>query len=154
MPLKKYQREMIDRLSGNVRGFAHPIREPGKSLVGAYFAELERRVMAQTTTLLKWKTQPKGAFISDTRGWPTATFAKSDNMAARIVADVSFTPYRAKHAQHGLLMIQVTQPSMSEEERAKHGAWRWRTLIGRAANLDEAKRMAALWYVSHPDWVR
>jgi hypothetical protein len=151
LPYQKYLAEILPTGAGVA--FSHPIRQPGKSLVTADFAELERRVMAQAATLLKWKTQPKGGFISDTRGGRPATFVKSGNMAARIVADVSFTPYRAKHGQHGPLTIQVTQPSVTEEERAKHGTWRWRTLTARAANLDEAKQMAALWFINHPDWV-
>lgn len=101
---------------------------------------------------LKWRTQPKGIFISDTRGWPRADHV-SGEPAARIVADVSYTPYRAKHGGH-TLRVDVVQPSTTDAERASHGAFRWRRLKSSAATLDGAKALAERWFERNPDWVR
>lgn len=82
----------------------------------------------KAAAMLKWRREPGH--------WPHAVHAISGEPAARITADVSFTPYRAKRG--ALLTIHVM---------ANRG---WLTLPSAARTLADAKQLAAEYFERNP----
>lgn len=104
---------------------------------------------------LKWRVQPAptGRYRSfEFRGWPTATYAGSDELAAvAIDCEDDYVPADARAGSHGPLTIRLAQ-WYSAEERGDRAAFQWRTVVAKASTLQEAKETAHRILNDRPDF--
>ena len=95
-----------------------------------------------------WRVQPipVGRYRAfERRGWPIAWFNNIDGPpAAMLYCEDEYRPARVKTGEHAELKISVANHSLVK--------WRWRTLVKRAATLDEAKKIVEEFYRARPDW--
>jgi len=104
---------------------------------------------------LKWRVAPvpTGRYRSfEFRGWPTATYADSDEWTAvTIDCEDEYVPANARAGSHGPLTIRLAQ-WYSPEERGSRAAFEWRTVVDRASTLQEAKEVAQKILNDRPDF--
>lgn len=99
---------------------------------------------------ITWKVAeaPTGRYKSfHKRGWPTASMG--DKPVLSIHCDDSYTPAKAKSGEHAELKVNVAE-WFTREGLAP--SFNWRTLKQRFTSLDEAKKVATEWYLSHPNF--
>lgn len=96
---------------------------------------------------LVWRVQeaPTGRYRSfSERGWPKASYGTADGPAAAMIrCEDEYVPSRVRTGDHAPLDVYVAHWSKTEEQRQRHGGFRWRKLKDRAATLQEAKDLAA-----------
>jgi hypothetical protein len=109
--------------------------------------------MNAPTIKLTWKVAeaPSGRFRSfHKRGWPSAVFNGTSTPAASIDCEDSYTPKFAASGSHRELTVRVADHSPPKS--VEDAAWKWRTLKGRFATLDEAKAAATRVLNEHPEF--
>lgn len=111
---------------------------------------------------LVWRVDPeptgKYSFV-ERRGWPFAYYRDSEReeTAVALFCAKEYVPSLVREGKHPEIKIKIADHSVAdnEEERAKYGSRRMRTLIQRAKTLKEAKEIAQGFLDQHPEfWPR
>lgn len=104
-----------------------------------------------TTPKLVWRVAPAPTYRAfQTRGWPAATYAATDDIAVAVFPEdgSAYSPRAVKTGAHGALQIHIAD----YRPRSGGGGFTWRVLKVRAATLAEAKTLALTFLRTHPDW--
>lgn len=99
---------------------------------------------------LIWRVDPKptGSYRSfQRRNWPAAHWRGSEQPAARILCEDDYHPTRARTGDHSELVIHVAVPTTD-------GKFEWRKLKRTAQGLNEAKALAAEYFIRNKEHIR
>lgn len=99
---------------------------------------------------LVWRVDPKptGPYRSfQPRNWPAAHWHGSEQPAVRLVCEDAYHPSIARTAAHAELRIRVAVPTTD-------GKFEWRQLRRRAKTLNEAKAIAAEYFIHNKEYTR
>lgn len=102
--------------------------------------------MTKKKTKLKWKVaeKPTGRYASfQYRPWPTASIGEL--MVAAITCEDDYRAWRVKTGNHAELTVRVMD--------RRNGGHQWRRLAQKSKTLDEAKKLAQLFWDTHPGFL-